>query len=176
MAEHDRVNPEAPTEDADLPLSRGAKTDRAARKVEIAERRRRITQLLYRRVSQREIARLLNISTGTVSEDMKAVRKEWQAEAVVSLEAHIARELATMDNDEQMLRVEMAAAKNTDQMLRVFDRVLRVQESRRKLLGLDAPIRMELARAEAMRLAAEYDLDPVELLKMAEDILKEHTG
>lgn len=156
-----------------LPLSRGAKTDRAARKLEIADRRRQIAGLLLRRVSQREIARALHVSTGTVSEDMKAVRREWIADAQIALEQHIAHELAILNNDELELRTEMIQQRkgDFDLYLRTYDRVIRVMIERRKLLGLDAPIRLDLARAEARRLAEEFDLDPVELLRMAEEIV-----
>lgn len=170
MPEPDAVNTEA-----EPPVAKGARTDRAARRVEIADRRRQMTALLLRRIPQREIARLLKVSTGTVSEDMKAVRREWQVESQTALEHHIAHELAILNNDERELRLAMLTyGNNIEARLHIYDRVMKVMIERRKLLGLDAPIRLELARAEAKRLADEFDLDEAELIKMAEEIVAGH--
>lgn len=147
-------------------------TERAAKRLEIAERRRKIAQMLLARTPQREIARILEVSTGTVSTDLAALRREWAKDALLSLENHIAQELAALNADEGMLRNRMIlAGDNAKLRLETYDRVLRVMERRSKLMGLDAPIRLELARIEAERMAKEYDLDPQELLELAEEIM-----
>lgn len=149
----------------------GAATRYASKRLEIIERRKQVATLLLNRTPQRDIAKALNVSAATVSGDVTAVKKEWMQESQAAIEGHIAHELAAMNADERMLRGRLIATNDTDGKLRVYDRILKLMEQRRKLLGLDAPLRLELARAEAMKLAKEYDLDPDELLALAEQIV-----
>lgn len=153
-------------------LNPGIGTRRALRKLEIATRRKQVAQLLREKVPQYEIAATLKVSVGTVSSDLKSLRQIWNEEAQVALEAHIAQELFINNEDERMLRQDMRnAGRDIELKMRIFDRVLKVQEARRKLLGLDAPIRMELARAEARKLAEEFGLDADDIIALAEDIV-----
>ena len=154
--------------------SEGRATELAARRLEMAARRRNVATLLLRRISQREIARLLQISTGTVSTDLKAIREEWKAEARVVLEDHIARELAVLNTDEQYWRSQMVTAESMDVRLKMYDRVLKIMDRRADMLGLNAPIRLELARMEAEKFAREYGLDAAELVAEAQRIMEEH--
>ena len=72
----------------------GLSTKRATR---IADRQRQVGDLYLARLSQPEIASRLRISQKTVSVDLKALRKQWLASALMDFNEAKARELAQID-------------------------------------------------------------------------------
>lgn len=62
-----------------------------------AERRQRVASLYISGKSQMEIARIVNVTQGTISNDLAAVRKEWLASAVRDFDARISEELAKLE-------------------------------------------------------------------------------
>jgi predicted transcriptional regulator len=74
----------------------------ASKRFEIAERRRMVA-LLMAHLPQQEIARLLEVSEATVSDDLAYLRGKLQEEALVDVEGMVRRELASLDLDDNWL-------------------------------------------------------------------------
>lgn len=107
--------------------------------VKIEDRRRKVAQLYLRRQTQAEIARVLNVSQQTISDDIAELRKQWAAENVENLDQVKVREAAELDEMEAEAAVEFSKRKNWEW----FDRRLKVKERRARLLGLDAPTKTD---------------------------------
>jgi hypothetical protein len=126
---------------AELP-EHGAEHDAALATVAytISERRRKVATMLAARVTQREMAKALGVSNGTIASDCKAIEAEWTAEATQAYSQHIIGEHARLNVLEAAF---WADAMKGD--VKAGNMVVRISESRRKLLGLDAPTRTEVA-------------------------------
>lgn len=112
------------------------KADRAA----IEARRARVATLLLARVSYRKMAEQLKCSIGTISKDVSVLLAEWAKEQKPE-DRHkwLTLELAKLDSLEFAIATQTQAGN-----LGAVDRALRVMERRAKLLGLDAPSRVEV--------------------------------
>ena len=107
-------------------------------------RRARVAQLVLRVLTAREIVvalasgdnPIINAKTGapwslgTVADDLKALKAEWNRRAAEAYDEHRARQLA-----------EVAELKRAAWSSRRYETVLRCLEREAKLLGLDAPAR-----------------------------------
>jgi hypothetical protein len=129
---------------------KGGKPD-AARKLQIEERRAQVALLILSHVPYRAIGQMLGISSGTVAEDVRIIRRQWRERAADSYEAHVAEEIAKLDVLERawvakatplhpLRSAEDVAA--AEAATRVLDRVMR---HRARLLGLMQPTRHEVA-------------------------------
>lgn len=125
-------------------------------------RRERVSRLILRGFTQREIAvalsedenyRVLNpssgkaFSLGTINGDIKALKESWQRGAMRTYEDYLAENLAKLDELERT-----AWAQNE------LNIVLSVIDKRAKLLGLDAPQRIQVLdkwHEEVLRLILE---------------------
>lgn len=108
-------------------------------------RRERVAAMLCRKMTQRQIVAglaelgMLNPETkepytlGTIHGDIKAIKRDWRKLRDTNTDTWMAEELASLDN------LENAAWAAKDLAL-----VLKVRESRRKLLGMDAPAKREI--------------------------------
>src|SRR5215470_12294572 len=67
----------------------------------ILERRKNVAARYVRGQTQWEIARAFEVTQATISGDLKAIRAEWLAQAVLDMEAIKARELAKVDETER---------------------------------------------------------------------------
>lgn len=98
--------------------------------------RRQLQEMLARPVAQ---GGMRNPLTGepygltTIHHDVEAVRAEWQALRLQSMDKWVEHELATYEE------LEIQAWRDNN-----LAEVRRVSEARRKLLGLDAPVRQEV--------------------------------
>lgn len=108
-------------------------------KLLIDERRRKVTALWLSHVTQEEIARQIGVSQKTVSVDIKAIREEYKADRTEMID----REAAELDHIER----ECALRYRQDKAGEWLDRRLKVKDRRAKLLGLDAPAKID-ARSE----------------------------
>src|SRR5438128_2562476 len=68
----------------------------------IAERRQQVARLRLRGLTQRDIARALNCSIGTVNGDLRVAREQWQAAAASATHEHQARVLAEIHEVRRM--------------------------------------------------------------------------
>lgn len=110
---------------------------RAREKREMDERRAKVAALDNAGLTLRQIAAQLGVSHETVSTDLDANREQWRADNTCDTTATIDKELRRLD---AMLVPMMLKAVKGD--MQAIDRVIRIGESRRKLLGLDAPTKI----------------------------------
>lgn len=97
-------------------------------------RRTEVAELLRARSSQRQIARALGVGLGTAARDTAAVRAEWRAQRLATMDELVAEELARLDRAEAVVWPLVLAG-----ALPAVDRLLAIQERRARLLGLNAP-------------------------------------
>ncbi|MBI4496777.1 MAG: hypothetical protein HY689_02620 [Chloroflexi bacterium] len=107
-------------------------------RADIEARRTRVAELLLEGRSEREMARALGVSLGTVATDVKAVRQEWQARRLAHMEEKGAEDLARTDADLAAIWPKVRAGN-----LWAIDRVLGLLQYRAKVLGLEAPQKQE---------------------------------
>jgi len=114
---------------------------------EIIERRVKVSELFKKRYKHYEIAQMLGVDRSTITKDIKAIQKEWKAEALDNLHIVRLRELADLDDMERICieRLEKLA-KNPHQGSRWMEERRKIKERRSKLLGLDAEQKMSVKR------------------------------
>jgi hypothetical protein len=139
-------------------------------KVNAAERRMRVAQLACEGKSQRDIARELRVDQGTVSRDLRRVRREWREQASDNYEAQLGEELAHLahiqreawagwrrsveDFKEHRRRITESGEETTETSRaqagapRFLLVLLRCHEQRTRLLGLGDPEIRERASRE----------------------------
>lgn len=137
------------------------------------ERRRRVAYHRLRRLTEREIAAALeaeglrNPATDepwthvTVHRDLVALAGQWRSEALADT-APIKAELWA-----ELREVRRAAWAAND-----FATVLRALKQEAELLGLDAPLKVDL-EARIRELAARENLDPEEAVEEARRVLRD---
>lgn len=137
---------------------------------DITARRTKVAEMLLARKTQMQMADELGVGQATINRDVKAIRKEWHAERMQDLEEYIADDLARLAAAEAAMWPLVIAGKP-----HAVDRLLSIMDRRAKLLGMDAPQRVDISHAlrdEALKFAAQYGLDPDEVLAEANAILK----
>ena len=124
-----------------------SKNGRAASRFRIADRRRQVAALVLARVQEAEIAKHLRVSRGTVKKDKTVILDRWREAAqrdILEARGHAA---AALDADEVRLRAlydRLEQRGEDEAAIEVYDRILKIQERRSKLLGLDAPEQKEI--------------------------------
>jgi hypothetical protein len=123
-----------------------ARTQKAAHRTRIAQRRERVSAALLAGRSYREIAAMItaqgdlgNVSATTIADDVKQIRDGWRERASLSYDMLVGHEVAKLDALE---RGHMAAAMSGDPAAARI--VIRVMERRARLLGLDRPATFHL--------------------------------
>jgi len=120
---------------------------------------------------QRRLARQLGVSLGTVNRDFQALDAEYRRRAASDIATEKGLDL---DRVEAMVRgLWPEAARGTWQAV---DRVLACLGRKAKLLGLDAPAKVDAGltlRDLAERVAQRDGLDPAAVLAEAEAVLRE---
>lgn len=101
----------------------------------IEARRRKVAELWLAHAPQEEIGREVGVNQATISRDIKAIRDQFRAERDEILD----RETAELDHIER----ECVTRYQQDLTGDWIDRRLKVKERRSKLLGLDAPAKVE---------------------------------
>ncbi len=154
-----------------MPKARTAlsKRPRAPKKMEVAARRAKVLELRISGLSMRAIARQVDVHPSTVQADLDAELASLAQDT--DRQAKHLRSL--MDAQLVGLWAELWAARMVRGKVRpeVIDRLLRVQESRRKLWGLDAPEVVEVHTGLADQVA-ELESVPDDLV----DALAESMG
>jgi predicted transcriptional regulator len=96
-------------------------------------------------IPQAAIALELGVSTATVSNDLKAIRELWLAEARVDIQSAAVRELQSLDRLESRLWQQFASTKiSPDERTRTASQILRCKQRRAKMLGFDQPDLLEV--------------------------------
>lgn len=140
-------------------MANGKATDQT--EINAAERRQRALELRKEAKSYRTIAAALGISVSTAHDDVQAALAE-----LAAIELESAAELRTMELERldllaiEALRIMQATHPlvsggkvfdgyaDDGPKLGAIDRLLRISESRRKLLGLDAPAKTALTNPD----------------------------
>lgn len=117
-------------------------------KLLIEERRRKVATLWLAHVTQEEIAAQIGVSQKTVSVDISAIKAQYRAERTEIID----RENAELDHMER----ECALRYQREKAGEWLDRRLKVKERRAKLLGLDAPSKVEASGPGGGPLRVEY--------------------
>lgn len=133
------------------------------KELEVAERRAEVGRLTRKRWSSRRIAEHLGVSHTTVSRDLELVLEQLKENAIKDADKIRADELETLADVEAKVieilersrSVESGADENGNELglnlditLRAADRLLKIQERRANLLGLDAPERIDATLTE----------------------------
>ncbi len=127
----------------------------------IVQRRQQVWALRKNGATYRMIAEQVNVSHETVREDVQAVLTELRAEALTDADALRLLEIARLD----ALLISIAGHLGKGD-LGAVDRALRVSESRRKLLGLDAPTKIAPVTPDGTQ-----TYQPVDVKAMSDDEL-----
>lgn len=129
----------------------------------VEARRAVVAQLVLGHFSVRAIAADIGVSKSQIQRDIEALRLEWQESRRAAVDAQVAEDLQRLTALERTL---WPGALRGD--LAAMDRLLRIQERRSRLLGLDAPAKVELdvmLRNAAQRVAEEEGLDVNEVME-----------
>jgi hypothetical protein len=111
---------------------------KAAKAYQVAMRRRAMSLLMEQGLEQKEVARRLGVSEGTVSGDVAAIKQVVLAEAVVNIERLLAREALALDDDEAALRMVLGEVETVGGVVKGYETLLMIMRRRAELLGLDA--------------------------------------
>ncbi len=133
----------------------GTKQLNESDKAIIEDRRAKAWELRLKGKSTRQIALALEVSVGTAHSDLAAVMERTKEENDDRAETHRAVSLArlerALDTVEDALSAESFDAlgnKDHELRLKALDRLLKIEERRAKLLGLDAASKQELSGPE----------------------------
>jgi predicted transcriptional regulator len=157
--------------------------------VRIEQRRQQAAELYLKGTTQAEIARELNVSQATISDDLKAIRREWRDSRIRDFDEAVAMELKKLDHlereawsgwDRSQLPAESTkvtqdgSGKKAEKTVRqqqgdprFLDQVHRCIVGRRTLLGLDAPTRIAPTSPDGQE--AYHSHVMARLLKLAEE-------
>jgi len=105
----------------------------------IEDRRKQVAANLLGGLNYREMAEALNVSIGTIASDVKMIMGRWGREQVAEISEWAAIENRRFD---RLLNAIWDRAVDGDN--NAIDRAIKICESRRKLLGLDAPARQDI--------------------------------
>lgn len=129
--------------------------------VAIEDRRSKAWLLRVKGKTVRQIATELGVSVGTAHSDLAAVMERTRSESDDRAETHRALSLARLDRAldtiEEALRAQVpakdpenpdSASADHDMRLKAIAGLLKLEERRAKLLGLDAPTKQEVSGPE----------------------------
>jgi hypothetical protein len=110
----------------------------------IEERRTKVAHLMAAHFTYREMAEQLGVAPSTISEDVKVIRERWRERATAQYASHLAEELAKLDLlEHELLPKALSGGPGGGMNLRAVDRVLAIRDRRARMLGLDAPSKVE---------------------------------
>lgn len=138
------------------------------------ERQWKIAQLRMAGLhNQERIAKICGVSQTTISRDMREIDEQVKQTAQIDLATAKGNELERLERLiaavwETALRLKGATIR--EQMIAI-DRIIKLIEVKAKLLGLNAPVTVNLVNDEATRLAQEFGLDKADIMREAERIL-----
>ena len=89
-------------------------------------------------------AQQLGVSHSTVGEDVKVIRERWRERACTDYADLLAEEMARLDLlEREVLPKALSGGPEGGVNLRAVDRVLAIRDRRARMLGLDAPSKVE---------------------------------
>jgi hypothetical protein len=138
---------------------------KAAKSLEIAERRRMLALMLRSGLAQQEAAAVLGVSEATISVDVAALKEAWARDANEAVEEMLRAELQALDADEYRFRSLLGEARSLTAQLRTYETILSIMHRRSQLAGLDSVLR----RKQAEQQGDQADLDAL-LGRVMEDM------
>lgn len=117
---------------------------------DMATRRLKVAELVMAGATGAAIVNALGVSKATVSRDIAAVREMWKTEYVEAYNGLVDREYARL---ERLLRAIWPAAIGGN--VKAVEACIKISESKRRLLGTDAPVKVELTTFESRTGLAE---------------------
>jgi hypothetical protein len=111
-------------------MNMSRKTDAAERE----KRRLKVAANLKAGLNYRQMAEALDVSLGTVAGDVKILFNRWRKEQVSDIDDHITLQVVQVDTT-----INAIWDRVTKGELPAIDRMLKLQERKSKLLGLDQP-------------------------------------
>ena len=124
-----------------------------ANQVAREERRKKVAANILGGLTYREIAEALNVSLGTVANDVKIILGRWQREQVADAEKYVQIELRRLDRAINAIWNDVQDGKLT-----AIDRMIKLMERRAKLMGLDAPQRHQLTGQDGDTLGVQVQV------------------
>jgi hypothetical protein len=132
----------------------------------IEQRRQTVAEMVASHYTYREIGDALGVASSTVSEDVKVIREQWRQRATADYSTLLAEELAKLDLlERELLPKALSGGPEAGVNLYAVDRVLAIRDRRARMVGLDAPQRIEVTArleliAKAMiRVIESYGVD-----------------
>jgi hypothetical protein len=122
-------------------VANGKKTDKT--RLEAAERHVRAFELRKQGYSYREIGATLGVSGKTVHEDVQRVLGELATQRLASAAEYVTMELEHLDMAQQALVQHLSSGDPS-----IINAWVKVSESRRRLLGLDAPAKTAITNPD----------------------------
>ncbi|KKN50689.1 hypothetical protein LCGC14_0630380 [marine sediment metagenome] len=120
----------------------------------IASRQRTVSEYYLAGLTIVMIAERLSLSLATISKDLKTLKQLWASENIRLRERYVKRELARLSNLEQYAIEHLAEPEEIfnatgdlvsgPNPVKFIQAMLKIIKRRSMLLGLDAPIRLEL--------------------------------
>lgn len=162
--------------------------DRAAEIDTIEHRREQVSSMLASRVPYQQQADRLGVSKATIVKDVKAVRQRWRENYAAEYAGHVSEMLGQLNEIEKRLVPRALAGGKVDERgnptmdLWALDRLFVLMERKARLLGLDAPQRIEVTMhvervAKALVVVVErLGLDPDEVRPLLGDALREQAA
>ena len=111
-----------------------------SKKTKISNRRKQVAQLYLNKVEQLDIAAKLEVSQATISNDLKALNKEWMEDAKGNIAQRKARELAELDFmelDTSSLIQKLKKEKDYKLALKYSEHRLSIKKMRADWLGFE---------------------------------------
>ena len=134
----------------------------------ILKRRDDIASMLVMGYGMMTIAANVGVSVVTVRKDVEAIRSEWQAHRLETVDMIVSSELEKLTLVERRLWPGVMAA--DPEMVALW---LRLSERRSKLLGLDSPTKVDIELSLRQQ-AVELGLDPDEAVGAARELVRRH--
>lgn len=128
--------------------------------MEMEHRRRQVAEYYQQHATQAEIAEMLGVDRATISRDVQAILADWKRAYLVDAEAYVLRDLADLDSLERECSTRLRATGDAVWVLRL----VQIKARRAKLLGLDAPSKIDIEVYVRQR-AQELGLDQVDALR-----------
>lgn len=115
-----------------------------AEEVEREERRRNVAANLLSGMDYRDISEALEISLGTICNDVKVILGRWQRDQVQTFEHHLLMQLRQIDRAINAIWDKVLAGD-----LDAIDAFCKLADRKAKLLGLDKPLKLTIMPTEA---------------------------
>lgn len=144
-------------------------------KTKITNRRTQVAKYYLNRMHQAEIAAILDVSQGTISNDIKALNKQWIEEAQADISEQKSRELAELDLMELEAVVMYQKYKkenNSKEANKWYKSRLDTKKMRADILGLMHPQKIELDANMKHEVKKPEEMSDEELDEEIDDDLK----